>query len=115
MLAGTLAEKLSQGEHHAQRPMADYEHDVELVCRLADGDETDLRELVAAYGQRLYAYALRRTGSPITTEDVVQDTLRRRGAALDDSAARGACCLAAGHRSSHGDEGAAPHNTAALT
>jgi RNA polymerase sigma-70 factor (ECF subfamily) len=50
-----------------------YEHN--LVRRMAAGDEAALHELYAAYGQRLYAYALRLTGDPAQAEDVVQDAL----------------------------------------
>lgn len=55
--------------------MTDLERDVELVHRIAANEEAALRELYAAYGQRLYAYALRLTGDPAQAEDVVQDTL----------------------------------------
>ncbi len=59
----------------AHRPMTDLEHDVELVRRIAANEEAALRDLYAAYGQRLYAYALRLTENPAQAEDVVQDTL----------------------------------------
>lgn len=49
--------------------------DRELVKRLADGDASAMRELIADYGQRMYAYALRLTGDPDKAEDVVQDSL----------------------------------------
>jgi RNA polymerase sigma-70 factor (ECF subfamily) len=74
MLAGTLT-KTSRGEHSAARPMTDPLHDLELIRRIAARDEAALRELYAAYGQRLYAYALRLTGDPAVAEDVVQDAL----------------------------------------
>jgi RNA polymerase sigma-70 factor (ECF subfamily) len=46
-----------------------------LIRHIATGDESALRELYAAYGQRLYAYALRITNDPATAEDVTQETL----------------------------------------
>ena len=49
--------------------------DLALARRLAAGDEAALRELYAAYGQRLYAYALRLTDDPAQADDVVQDAL----------------------------------------
>lgn len=55
--------------------MAEPEHDVELARRITAGDDSALRELYAAYGQRLYAYALRLTGDPAQAEDVIQETL----------------------------------------
>lgn len=58
-------------EHNLPHPDAD----LERVRRMALGDEAALRELFAAYGQRLYAYALRLTGDPAAAEDAVQETL----------------------------------------
>jgi RNA polymerase sigma factor (sigma-70 family) len=55
--------------------MTDLQQDTALLQRIAAKDEAALRELYAAYGQRLYAYALRLTDSPATAEDIVQDTL----------------------------------------
>jgi RNA polymerase sigma-70 factor (ECF subfamily) len=55
--------------------MPDAEYDHNLVHRMAGGDEAAMHELYAAYGQRLYAYALRLTGDPAQAEDVVQDAL----------------------------------------
>ena len=49
--------------------------DRELMGRLAKGDTLAMRELIAIYGQRMYAYALRLTGDPSQAEDVVQDSL----------------------------------------
>jgi RNA polymerase sigma-70 factor (ECF subfamily) len=49
--------------------------DRELVKRLAEGDAPAMRELIALYGQRMYAYALRLTSDPVKAEDVVQDSL----------------------------------------
>ncbi len=57
------------------RVVSSEERDVELVRRIAAGDDDALRELYAAYGQRLYAYALRVTGDPATADDVLQETL----------------------------------------
>ncbi len=54
---------------------ADQAQDGALVRRIAGRDESALRELYAAYGQRLYAYALRLTDDPDLAEDVVQDAL----------------------------------------
>lgn len=54
---------------------ADQAHDLELARRIAAKDEAALRELYAACGQRLYAYALRLTDDPAQAEDVVQDAL----------------------------------------
>jgi RNA polymerase sigma-70 factor, ECF subfamily len=55
--------------------MAEPEHDVDLVRRMVNGDEAALQDLYAAYGQRLYAYALRLTNDPAMAEDVVQEVL----------------------------------------
>ena len=55
--------------------MPDEAHDHSLVRRMAAGDEAAMHELYAAYGQRLYAYALRLTGDSAQAEDVVQDAL----------------------------------------
>lgn len=56
-------------------PMTSQEQDLDLVRRMAAGDEHAVREVYAAYGQRLYAYALRITNDPATAEDVTQETL----------------------------------------
>jgi len=55
--------------------MTGQEQDFDLIHRMASGDENAVRELYAAYGQRLYAYALRLTNDPAAAEDVTQDTL----------------------------------------
>lgn len=55
--------------------MAHAEPDSQLLQRLAAGEQAALNELYAAYGQRLYAYALRLCGDPAGAEDVVQETL----------------------------------------
>ncbi len=51
------------------------EQDLDLIRRMSAGDENAMRELYAAYGQRLYAYALRLTSDPAAAEDVTQETL----------------------------------------
>ncbi|MCL4560885.1 MAG: RNA polymerase sigma factor [Chloroflexi bacterium] len=55
--------------------MTEREDDTDLVRRMSAGDEDALRSLYAAYGQRMYAYALRLTGDPAAAEDAVQDSL----------------------------------------
>jgi RNA polymerase sigma-70 factor (ECF subfamily) len=55
--------------------MPDEGYDHSLVRRMAAGDEAAMHELYAAYGQRLYAYALRLTSDQAQAEDVVQDAL----------------------------------------
>ncbi len=49
--------------------------DFDLTVRIAAGEEEALRELYAAYGRRMYAYALRLTGMPAIAEEVLQDSL----------------------------------------
>lgn len=49
--------------------------DSALVRRMAAGDQRALRALYAAYGRRIYAYAIRLTGSQAVAEEVVQDSL----------------------------------------
>ncbi len=51
------------------------ETDLQLVRRIASGDETALGDLYEAYGQRLYAYSLRLAGDATLAEDAVQETL----------------------------------------
>ena len=51
------------------------ESERELVQRIAAGEESALRELYAAYGQQLYAYALRLVNDPALAEDAVQNAL----------------------------------------
>jgi RNA polymerase sigma-70 factor (ECF subfamily) len=62
-------------DRRAARPMNAPEQDLELVRRLAAGDEDAVRDLYAAFGQRLYAYALRLTDDPAAAEDATQETL----------------------------------------
>jgi RNA polymerase sigma-70 factor (ECF subfamily) len=49
--------------------------DRDLVRQISAGSEDALRKLYAAYGQRLYAYALRITGDPAAAEEAVQESL----------------------------------------
>jgi RNA polymerase sigma-70 factor (ECF subfamily) len=49
--------------------------ETDLLTRIAAGDEDALRQLYAAYGQRMFAFALRLTGDTALAEDVVQDSL----------------------------------------
>jgi len=57
------------------RPMPIQKTDFDLIQRIAAGDEDALRALYAAYGQRLYAYAVARTGDPSLADEAVQDSL----------------------------------------
>jgi RNA polymerase sigma-70 factor (ECF subfamily) len=78
MLAGAIDKKIirrSPEETPGYGLMTDLQQDIELVQRIAAHDEAALRELYAAYGQRLYVYALRLTGEHPQAEDVVQDAL----------------------------------------
>jgi RNA polymerase sigma-70 factor (ECF subfamily) len=59
----------------AQYSMATQEHDLDLIRRMAAGDENAMREIYAAYGQRVFAYAMRLTGDHAAAEDVTQETL----------------------------------------
>lgn len=51
------------------------DENVERVHRMAGGDESALCELYKIFGQHLFAFALRLTGSPALAEDVIQDSL----------------------------------------
>ncbi len=51
------------------------ENDPALMQGVAEGDEDALRALVAAYGQRMYAYALRLSGDPVLADEAVQESL----------------------------------------
>lgn len=55
--------------------MTAQEQNLGLIHRMVAGDENAMRELYAAYGQRLFAYALRLTNDHATAEDVTQETL----------------------------------------
>lgn len=56
-------------------PAADSNRDRELIRQVAAGHEDALRQLYDAYGQRLYAYALRITSDPAAAEEAVQECL----------------------------------------
>jgi RNA polymerase sigma-70 factor (ECF subfamily) len=58
-----------------ERSRPSHDHDFDLVRQIAAGDDDALRELYAAHGQRLYAYAARVTGDLAMAEDVVQESL----------------------------------------
>ncbi|MHB1415530.1 MAG: RNA polymerase sigma factor [Chloroflexota bacterium] len=49
--------------------------DESLIRRMASGDEEALRSLYAAYGRRMFTYALRLTGNQAIAEEVLQDSL----------------------------------------
>jgi RNA polymerase sigma-70 factor, ECF subfamily len=49
--------------------------DLEITRQIAAGDEDALRKMYAAYGQRMYAYALRLTRDPSLAEEAVQESL----------------------------------------
>ena len=62
-------------EPSLDRSISSEDKDLQLVRRIAAGDETALRALFAAYGQRLFAYAVRLTRNPSVAEDVLQESL----------------------------------------
>jgi RNA polymerase sigma factor (sigma-70 family) len=49
--------------------------DLELLSRVASGERDALRSLFRIHGNRLYAHALRISGSRETAEDIVQESL----------------------------------------
>ncbi len=49
--------------------------DRDLIRQVAAGSESALRRLYDAYGQRLYAYALRITSDPASAEEALQESL----------------------------------------
>lgn len=49
--------------------------DAALLAQLVAGDQQALRQVLHAHGQAIFAYALRRLGSPEEAQDVVNDTL----------------------------------------
>lgn len=59
----------------ALKQTLEQETDFNLVQRVAAGDEDALREVYVLYGQRLYAYAMRLVGDPISADEVVQESL----------------------------------------
>ncbi len=76
MLAEQLAVKINRTPQRQEQTLpAETLRDFDLVRRIAGGDESALQDLYAAYGQRLYAYALRLTADPAQAEDIVQDAL----------------------------------------
>lgn len=75
MLAKPLTMNYPQTAHKEQAALADQACDLNLVQRIAAKDDSALQELYAAYGQRLYNYALRLTADPSQAEDVIQDAL----------------------------------------
>ena len=78
MVSSALTKEILYGQriiHRANHHMTPQELDLDLIRRMVSGDENSVRELYAAYGQRLYAYALRLTADPAIAEDVTQDTL----------------------------------------
>ena len=58
-----------------EQHMPAVDRDRDLVQKVAAGNENALRKLYDAYGQRLYAYALRVTGDPAAAEEAVQESL----------------------------------------
>jgi RNA polymerase sigma-70 factor (ECF subfamily) len=57
------------------RSMSFHRSEADLVLQIAAGDEDALQQLYTAYGQRLYAFALRLTNDPATADDVLQESL----------------------------------------
>ncbi len=51
------------------------DQDMQLVRRIAAGEDAAFRALYTAYGQRLFAYAVRLTRNPTIAKDVVQESL----------------------------------------
>ncbi|MFZ6029016.1 MAG: RNA polymerase sigma factor [Chloroflexota bacterium] len=62
-------------ETSLKRVMPVSQPETDLLQRIAHGDEDALRQLYAAYGQRMFAFALRLTGDSALAEDVTQDSL----------------------------------------
>ncbi len=57
------------------QPRSLLDPDIGLIRSMAAGDEAALRALYAAYGRRLFAYALRLTMDRVVAEEVLQDSL----------------------------------------
>jgi RNA polymerase sigma-70 factor, ECF subfamily len=57
------------------RTMPAVDDDRDLIRQVAAGNETALRQVVAVYGQRMYAFALRITNDPAAAEEAVQESL----------------------------------------
>lgn len=70
-----LVDLTAEARRALPNTMTNDDNDLALVRRLVAGEDAAMHELYAAYGQRLYAYALRLTGDPAQAEDVVQDVL----------------------------------------
>jgi RNA polymerase sigma-70 factor (ECF subfamily) len=51
------------------------EPEADLLKRIARSDEDALQAVYTAYGQRMYAYALRLTGDPATADETLQESL----------------------------------------
>ncbi|MFT3894327.1 MAG: RNA polymerase sigma factor [Anaerolineales bacterium] len=78
MVSLALAKQLHQLSRETagiQYNMTAQEHGLDLIRRMASGDENAMGELYAAYGQRLFAYALRLTNDRAAAEDVTQEAL----------------------------------------
>jgi RNA polymerase sigma-70 factor (ECF subfamily) len=78
MVSSAIAKQIQHFQRATQsveHGMTAQEQDLDLIRRMVSGDENAMRELYAAYGQRLYTYALRLTNDPATAEDVTQETL----------------------------------------
>lgn len=58
-----------------ERNITAVDPDLVWIRQIAAGDEDALRQLYDAYGQRMYAYALRITGTPAGAEEAVQESL----------------------------------------
>jgi RNA polymerase sigma-70 factor (ECF subfamily) len=58
-----------------KRAMSVSQPEPDLITRIAAGDEDALRQLYAAYGQRMFTFALRLTSDTDLAEDVVQESL----------------------------------------
>ncbi len=69
--------------HAAPLPTSPAAHDLGLLARLAEGDETALARLYDRHAAAVYATALSIVRQPATAEDIVQETFLRawRGAA----------------------------------
>jgi RNA polymerase sigma-70 factor (ECF subfamily) len=78
MFSSAIAKQVPRFQRETQSTkhnMTAQEQDLDLIRRMASGDENAMHELYAAYGQRLYAYALRLTNDHAVAEDVTQETL----------------------------------------
>ncbi len=78
MVSSVIAKQISQlalATISIQHSMTAQERDLDLMRRMAAGDENAMREIYATYGQRLFAYALRLTDDHAAAEDVAQETL----------------------------------------